>query len=164
MTRNIYFIGLDAFSLVHLQCLRHARDYPYYSLISCEDIKSRDEFPVRGLLCKAEQMLDNFTCSIDGINGYRDFRVNTVLPVIRQRYHLPDLSLEAVLKCEHKYCSWLLQGEVQSQLAPHFVPPSSNEHSFPETATTDCEVEAHKDDHQCVYLHNRQTSIPRDFS
>jgi hypothetical protein len=141
MTKNIFVIGLDAFNLAQLQSLRHARDYQYHSLISYEAIKSGDEFPVREFLSKAEQILDNFTGSIDAIVGYWDFPVSTVLPIIRQRYHLPGPSLEAVLKCEHKYWSRLLQAEVQAEVAPHFVPPFSKVNPFSETAIADCELD-----------------------
>lgn len=137
MTKNIFVVGLDAFNLAQLQTLRHAKDYQYHSLISYEDIKTGDQFPVREFLSEAEQILDNFTGSIDAIVGYWDFPVSTVLPIIRQRYHLPGPTLEAVLKCEHKYWSRLLQAEV----IPDTIPPFTKVNPFSETAIADCELD-----------------------
>jgi hypothetical protein len=137
MTKNIFVIGLDDFNLSQLQTLRHARDYQYHSLISYEDIKAGDEFPVREFLHQAEQILDNFTGSIDAIVGYWDFPVSTVLPIIRQRYNLPGPSLEAILKCEHKYWS----RQIQAEVVPNYIPSFTKVNPFSDSVFENCELD-----------------------
>ncbi len=119
MAKNIFIIGLDDFNLSQLRNLRHAGEYRYRSLIDYSDIKQGERFLVREFLQQAQQRLDAFDDSIDAIIGYWDFPVSTVLPILQQRYGLNGASLEAVLKCEHKYWSRICQAEV----CPEFIPP-----------------------------------------
>jgi hypothetical protein len=137
VTRNIFVVGLDDFNLAQMQALRQAGDYRYHSLVSYQEIKARAEFPVGEFLRHAEQTLDEFTGSIDAIVGDWDFPVSTVLPIIRQRHKLPGPTLEAVLKCEHKYWSRLLQAEV----VPDSIPPFVRLDPFSDMARQDCALE-----------------------
>lgn len=119
MAENIFIIGLDDFNLSQLQSLRHAGEYRYHSLVDYSDIKQGERFSVCEFLQQAQQRLDAFDDSIDAVIGYWDFPVSTVLPILQRRYGLNGASLEAVLKCEHKYWSRLCQAEV----CPEFIPP-----------------------------------------
>jgi hypothetical protein len=136
VAENIFVVGLDAFNLGQLRELRHAGNYRFHSLISYEDIKGGDHFPVRDFLQQAATALDNFPGSIDAIVGYWDFPVSTLLPIVRSRHGLPGPSLEAVLKCEHKYWSRLLQQEV----VPEMVPPFDAVDPFSDTAVESCKL------------------------
>ena len=137
MAKNIFIIGLDAFNLAQLQTLRCAKDYQYHSLISYEEIKGRDEFPVREFLNQSKKLLDEFSGRIDGIVGYWDFPVSTILPIIRQPYKLSGPTLESVLKCEHKYWS----RRIQSDIVPDYIPPFDKVNPFSDTAIDDCELD-----------------------
>ncbi len=134
MVKNIFIVGLDAFNLAQLKMLRHAEDYHFHSLISYEDIKGGNRFPIGEFLAQAEYTLDNFQGRIDAIVGYWDFPVSTLLPILRRRYGLPGPTLEAVLKCEHKYWSRLLQKEV----VPELVPPFTTVDPFRDDAVDRC--------------------------
>lgn len=137
MTKNIFVIGLDATNLAQLQTLRHASDYHYHSLISYEDIRTREKFPVHQFLQQSEKLLDGFADSIDAVVGYWDFPVSTMLPIVRRRYQLPGPTLESVLKCEHKYWSRV----IQSQIVPDFVPHFQKVNPFSDSAIDDCDLE-----------------------
>ncbi|MDZ7803758.1 MAG: ATP-grasp domain-containing protein [Thiohalophilus sp.] len=113
-------VGLDDFNLAQLQSLRHANEYQFHCLLAYQAIKRPVREPIEHLLQQAYTKLDNFEGSIDAIVGYWDFPVSTLLPIIRRRYNLPGPSLEAVLKCEHKYWSRCLQIEVVPELVPEF--------------------------------------------
>jgi biotin carboxylase len=121
MSRNIFVVGLDDFNLAQLQTLRHASEYQFHCLIPYQDIKRKNRIPLERLLQEAFKQLDAFSGSIDAIVGYWDFPVSTMLPILRQRYGLPGPSLEAVLKCEHKYWSRCLQQEVVPAMVPAFA-------------------------------------------
>ncbi|MGM0679565.1 MAG: ATP-grasp domain-containing protein [Pseudomonadota bacterium] len=120
MSSNIFVVGLDDFNLSQLQSLRHANEYQFHSLLPYQAIKRPLREPVERLLQQAYTKLDNFEGSIDAIVGYWDFPVSTILPIIRRRYNLPGPSLEAVLRCEHKYWSRCLQIEIAPELVPEF--------------------------------------------
>jgi hypothetical protein len=135
--KNIFVVGLDDFNLSQLQTLRHARDYDFHSLISYAEIKTRGEFPVRQFLHQSRETLEAFSGTIDAIVGYWDFPVSTILPIVRRRYHLPGPSLEAVLKCEHKYWSRQLQADV----VPDCIPAFAAVNPFSTTVIDDCELE-----------------------
>jgi hypothetical protein len=137
VAKNIFVVGLDAFNLSQLRALRHASEYQYHSLISYDEIKAGDEFQVRKFLRESEQILDDFSGTIDAVVGYWDFPVSTVLPIVRQRYGLPGPTLEAVLKCEHKYWSRLVQADV----VPDYIPPFTKVNPFSDTAIEDCELD-----------------------
>lgn len=117
--KNILIIGLDDFNLSQLQALRHADEYRFNSLISHKAIKQGARFPVQEFLQEARKQLDAFDDAIDAIIGYWDFPVSTVLPILRHHCGLGGPSLEAVLKCEHKYWSRKQQAEV----CPESIPP-----------------------------------------
>ena len=129
MAYNIFVVGLDDFNLTQLQCLQQANEYKFYSLIPYRNIKGKPREPIENLLQQAYKRLDEFNGSIDAIIGYWDFPVSTILPIIRQRYGLPGPSLEAVLKCEHKYWSRCLQLEVVPGLIPEFQAVNPFEHA-----------------------------------
>jgi len=136
VTKNIFVVGLDAFNLAQLQTLRHASAYRFHSLISYEEIKGGERFPVREFLSEAEHTLGNFQDRIDAIVGYWDFPVSTLLPVLRRDQGLPGPTLEAVLKCEHKYWSRQLQQEV----VPAMVPPFEQVDPFHADAIERCSL------------------------
>jgi len=137
MTKNVFVVGLDKFNLSQLESLNNAKEYQYHSLISYEDIKTQGEFPVRDFLRQSTKTLQDFKGSIDAIVGYWDFPVSTVLPIVRQPYHLPGPSLEAVLKCEHKYWSRIIEENV----VPEYIPAFDKVNPFSDTAIKDCQLE-----------------------
>ncbi|MCB2215787.1 ATP-grasp domain-containing protein [Desulfofustis glycolicus] len=120
MVENIFVAGLDSLHLAQLQSLKKAERYHFHSLISYEEIKCGKTFPVRSFVSRACQTLEEFAGSVDGVIGFWDFPVSTVLPYIRQQAGLAGPSLTSVLKCEHKYWSRLMQAEVVPELIPAF--------------------------------------------
>lgn len=120
MVNNLFVVGLDDFHLSQLRSLRCAHEYRFHPLMSYKEIKCGENFPVGELLQQATRTLDNFKGSIDGVVGFWDFPVSTVLPIIQQKFDLTGPSLISVLKCEHKYWSRLEQDEVISDMIPLF--------------------------------------------
>jgi biotin carboxylase len=118
--KNIFVFGLDEFNLSQLQTLRGAEGYRFLELFSHDEVKAGPEFPVQRLLEGAREKLDAFPDTVDAIVGYWDFPVSTLLPLLRAPLGLPSPSFEAVLKCEHKYWSRVLQKEVVPEQVPNF--------------------------------------------
>ncbi|RTQ99603.1 ATP-grasp domain-containing protein [Halomonas nitroreducens] len=120
MTKNIFVLGLDDFNLAEMRALPAAADYRFHSLFGHHEVKARPEFPVRRLYEESIERLEHFPGPIDAIVGYWDFPVSTLLPLLCRHFDLPTPSFEAVLKCEHKYWSRLVQQRVVADCIPPF--------------------------------------------
>lgn len=105
---NVFVVGLDQENLETLRDVPKLDEYRFHALLSIPELQS-DEIAADVLVDKAQHQLDAFDGSIDAIVGYWDFPVSTMLPILCRRYGVPGASLEAVLKCEHKYWSRLEQ-------------------------------------------------------
>lgn len=121
MPENIFVVGLDDFNLRQLQSLKHSDEYRIHALGTFADIKAGNYFPVRDLLRNSIRFLSDFPGSVDAVVGYWDFPVSTLLPLIRKPFELSGPSLEAVLKCEHKYWSRQIQGQLLPDLIPDYA-------------------------------------------
>nr|WP_153305913.1 ATP-grasp domain-containing protein [Desulfogranum mediterraneum] len=135
--KNIFVVGLDDFHLAQLEAVEGADNYRFHSLISYREIKCGSDFPVRELLEHTAQTLTAFDGTVDAVIGYWDFPVSTVLPIIRRQVGLGGPSLVAVLKCEHKYWSRLIQEEV----VPELIPPFQKINPFAAEAPTQCSLD-----------------------
>ncbi|WP_147261832.1 ATP-grasp domain-containing protein [Pseudonocardia hierapolitana] len=70
------------------------------------------EVSIPDLLDRAVRTLDGRDEPVDAVIGFWDFPISTLVPLLAARYGLHGASLEAVVKCEHKYWSRLEQQQV----------------------------------------------------
>jgi hypothetical protein len=105
-------MGLDELNLVALEDLPDADHYEFHRLLTVEEMQHGEDIPLQELLDKAIRQLEAFDGPIDAIVGYWDFPVSSMVPILNRRFGLRSASLEAVLKCEHKYWSRLEQSKV----------------------------------------------------
>ena len=111
MPQHIFVLGLEDRNQVELEALPDADQYVFHSLLSIVTMQEGNvSFP--DILRNAQDRLDEFDGTIDAIVGYWDFPVNMLVPILSRQYGLPSKSLEAVVKCEHKYWSRLEQQKV----------------------------------------------------
>lgn len=136
MAKNIFVVGLDAFHLNQLTALNQTGQYCFHPLMSYEEIKCGDTFPVQEFLEYSHQRLTSFAGTVDAVVGYWDFPVSTVLPLVRKIVGLGGPTLESVLKCEHKYWSRMLQAEV----VPDYIPSFAAIDPFRDDAMEQCDV------------------------
>ena len=120
MAKNIFIIGLNDFNRELLKSLPDYDQYRFHQLLDRSRFVNASEFPVAEMLRDAEQSLASFDGPVDGIIGYMDFPVSTMLPVLCGKFGLRCASLESVLKCEHKYWSRLEQSRVVPEHIPRF--------------------------------------------
>lgn len=112
MSANVFILGMDEHNRETLESLPHLRDYRFHPLLDVGDLQDREELDMPALLDRARAQLDAFDGSVDAIIGYWDFPVSSMVPVLCAERGLPASPLEAVVKCEHKYWSRLVQKEV----------------------------------------------------
>ncbi|MEV6828630.1 ATP-grasp domain-containing protein [Amycolatopsis sp. NPDC051102] len=115
MSTNIFVIGLDEENRRVLERLPWAGTYSFHGLLTPEELQ-HGEIDFEALLKSAQHELDAFDGDVDAIVSYWDFPAATLVPILCARYGLPSVSLEAVLKCEHKYWSRLEQRKVIDEL------------------------------------------------
>ncbi|MFN2354579.1 MAG: acetyl-CoA carboxylase biotin carboxylase subunit family protein [Desulfopila sp.] len=136
MVKNIFVAGLDEFHFSQLLSLRDAADYRFYPLMSYRDIKCRKVFPVRDFLHLGTHTLRHFAGTVDGVIGYLDFPISTMLPIIQKELGFTGPTLEAILKCEHKYWSRCIQAEAVAD----YIPPFQALNPFSATVVNDCHL------------------------
>lgn len=118
--KHVFVVGMDDFNMDMMRALPQARDCRFHELYSAEEVKAGPEVPITRLLLEGLDRLHRFSEPIDAIVGYWDFPVSTLLPLLRQPFGLPSPTLEAVLKCEHKYWCRLEQKQCVAENAPAF--------------------------------------------
>ncbi|MGQ0777560.1 MAG: ATP-grasp domain-containing protein [Pseudonocardiales bacterium] len=112
MAVNVLVLGLDEHNERILRDMPDAERYRFHPLLSLEELLG-GEIVLQDLLDKAGRQLDAFEGSVDAIIGFWDFPVTSMIPILCHRFGgLCCASLEAVVKCEHKYWSRLEQQKV----------------------------------------------------
>lgn len=120
MAKNIFVIGLDEFNREKLDHLTHDTDYVFHPLLQEADVREHEPGTVVRLVTRAEEELEAFEGSVDGIVAYWDFPVQTMVPILRTRFGLPSPDLNTVLKCEHKFWSRREQRKAVPEMVPEF--------------------------------------------
>lgn len=117
MTQNVFVLGLDEPGHASLQTMPDADRYTFHQLLTREELQE-GTVSVPELLEEARRQLDAFDGSVDAIVGYWDFPVTMMVTILCQERGLRSASLEAVVKCEHKYWSRLEQQKVIDEHPP----------------------------------------------
>ncbi|TDQ50250.1 ATP-grasp domain-containing protein [Actinorugispora endophytica] len=120
MAVNVFVLGLDECNEETLRALPDAGNYRFHGLLTIEELQYGDDIDIRALLEEARRRLDGFDGPVDAVIGYWDFPVTSMVPLLCRRYGLPSAPLEAVVKCEHKYWSRLVQREAIDEV-PRFA-------------------------------------------
>jgi biotin carboxylase len=121
LPKTIVVVGLDDFNLRLMRDLPGADDYDFLPVLGYDEIVRPDRYDLPGLLRRAEARLRAHQAPIDAIVTFWDFPSSTIMPIMRAWFDLPGPSLEAVLKCEHKYWSRLEQAASVSEHVPGFA-------------------------------------------
>ncbi len=121
LERDVFVIGLDEFNLALLENLENADQLNFIKLLDTELILEQQRYPIQEIIREAKRQLRSHHGTVDGIIHYIDFPVSTMVPILCGAYDLPSASLEAVLKCEHKYWSRVVQRAVVPEHIPLFL-------------------------------------------
>lgn len=119
--KNVFVVGLNEFNLDRLQSIRNAENYNFVKLLDTRYVLEREQYDIETLLSRARAQLDDYPGAVDGLIHYIDFPVSTTVPILCREFGLPAATLEAVLKCEHKYWSRLEQRCCIPEHIPQFA-------------------------------------------
>jgi hypothetical protein len=118
--KNIFVVSMSSFQRSMFQQLEHADKCIFHQLLTNDVLDDRDMTEPQ-LLEYAKQKLTDFEGSIDGIYGYGDFPMSTMVPILNEAFGLPFTPLTSYLKCDHKYWSRLEQQASISEYIPSFA-------------------------------------------
>ena len=114
---TIAVLGADEANLEVLHGMPGHEHQTFVPVLTSAEMQ-QGEVSVPDLLDRAFAQLDDRPEPVDGIVGFWDFPVSTLVPLIASRYGLRSASLESVVMCEHKYWSRLAQRDVIDEYPP----------------------------------------------
>ena len=117
---NLFIVGLDAANLALLEHLPDAERTTILPALEFGEVRGVEHFPFDELLDLAWHRLQSSGLPAHGIATFLDFPATELVPALAARAGLPGPSLEAVLACDHKYWSRLVQAEVAPEAVPAF--------------------------------------------
>lgn len=125
--KNVFVIALDQFNRNKLEALRVASQCRFHRLIRDDELLAGTAgYDVDEMIRQGERELRGFAGTVDAVIAYRDFPESTIQPVLASGAGVPTASLEAVLKCEHKFWS----RREQQKAVPDHVPRFERFHPF----------------------------------
>jgi hypothetical protein len=134
--RNVFIIGLDDFNLAKLKRLHQAAECDFHGALDISDIRNVDNYDMPALIDKAVANIEAVGGRVDAVASYYDFPGTVLVPILAARFGVPGPSLEAILKCEHKYWSRL----EQRKAIPDNIPPFRAFDPFDDTAYQSLEL------------------------
>ncbi|MEU3016793.1 MULTISPECIES: biotin carboxylase [unclassified Nocardiopsis] len=115
--KNVFVMGLDQRNRRLLERTPTGRECRFHTLLGIEELQ-RGEIDVETTLAAARGVLEGFEGTVDAILGFRDFPVTLLVPILCAERGLPAPDLAAVVRCEHKYWSRLIQAGATDALPP----------------------------------------------
>lgn len=119
--KTIAVIGLDDFNRRMLESLPAAAGCEFLAILGYDEIVRPETYDLPHLLADARARLLRHPRPIDAIVTFWDFPSSTIMPIMRGWFDLPGPTLEAVLKCEHKYWSRCEQAASVPKHVPGFA-------------------------------------------
>ncbi|WP_019588981.1 MULTISPECIES: acetyl-CoA carboxylase biotin carboxylase subunit family protein [unclassified Thioalkalivibrio] len=118
--KHVFVVGMDAFNQAKLERLPQAAECEFHSALDFSDIRNVESFDMEALIERAAGNIEAAGVPVDAIVSFYDFPGTVMVPLLAERFGVPGPSLEAVLKCEHKYWSRLEQRKVIPDHIPRF--------------------------------------------
>ncbi|MGM0578000.1 MAG: ATP-grasp domain-containing protein [Myxococcota bacterium] len=118
--RNVFVVGLDTFHARNLERIPDRDRFRFHGLLRAEEIVYQDDYDIDAKLEEAARILRDFDGPVDAIIGHWDFPVSSMVPILAAEFGLLAPTLEAVLKCAHKYWSRIEQARHAPDVTPGF--------------------------------------------
>ncbi len=118
--KHVFVVGLDEFNRKKLERLPHAAECDFHSALDFSDIRDVERYDMHALIETATERINATGVKPDAIVAYYDFPATDLVPILSERFGTRAPSLEAVLKCEHKFWSRIVQQRVIDDCIPQF--------------------------------------------
>lgn len=120
MRKNIFILGLDDFYREEVEAVLHPEEYAFHGLFELDEVTGIERVQFDALLEKGQNQLDAFDGSVDALVIHWPFPSTALKAILCRERGLRSASLEAVLKCGHKYWSRLEQARHVPEATPGF--------------------------------------------
>ena len=117
--KNVFVLGYDLKHQPDVEDIRDIADINIHALLHSDEVANQDGYDIEAMLSKARMVLDQYD-SVDGIVCHWDFPGAALHAILCEEYQLPGPTLEAVVKCSHKYWSRLEQRRLVPEHTPDF--------------------------------------------
>lgn len=143
MYKHVFVLGLDPENRAILERTPGLQDCRFHCLLDHDELRGVERFPISQLLETCEKRLRLHQAggpavdagrsddgepagraggnTVDAIITLLDFPATELMPILCERFGVPGPTLEAVLGCNHKYWSRLLQREAAPENVPAFA-------------------------------------------
>ncbi len=118
--KNVFVLGFDERHAGDLLRIREADRFAFHPLLRSEELIYQRRYEIEEKLEKARKVLRAFDGTVDAIVCHWDFPVTPMAAMLCEELGLPGPSLEALLKCSHKYWSRVEQRKVAPENTPEF--------------------------------------------
>ena len=135
MKKNVYVLGLLDWQLDELETIRDADLCRFHSLLNNAELMDH-EAGFDELLKRARRQL-NESDKPDAIVCHWDFPSSCLAPILATEYGLATPTLEAVLRCEHKYWARIEQKKAAPECIPEFEAVDPFDPEAPDKLTLD---------------------------
>ncbi|MGM0632649.1 MAG: ATP-grasp domain-containing protein [Pseudomonadota bacterium] len=118
--KNVFVLGYDEHHGADIMKIPDAGRFAFHPLLRSEELVHQKYYAIEEKIDKARRILRDFDGPVDAILWHWDFPVTSMAAVLCEEFDLPGPSLEAILKCSHKYWSRVVQQEVAPENTPAF--------------------------------------------
>jgi hypothetical protein len=118
-TKNIFVVAASDRHRESLKTLE-GDNLQIHSLLEKDDVVHVESLAIKDVLQRARRQLEEFPGEVDAILAHWDFPVTLMVPLLAHERGLRSPSLEAVLKCGHKYWSRKAQHDHIPKFTPRF--------------------------------------------
>jgi biotin carboxylase len=117
---HVFVVGMTEFQRSQLETITDVGKMVFHQLLAPE-VVTRPGHRFADLLDRARRELDATEGSVDAIIAHWDFPTSVLARVLCRERGLPGPDLTAVVACEHKYWSRVLQHASVAEVAPAFA-------------------------------------------
>ncbi|WP_404361783.1 acetyl-CoA carboxylase biotin carboxylase subunit family protein [Marinobacter sp.] len=135
--KNIFILGYDERHGQDVRKIPDADAFCFHPLLDADEVIHQKNFYIDDKLEKARDVLRSFDGTVDGIICHWDFPATSMAAILCAEFGLLSPSLEAVLKCSHKYWSRLEQQAVVPEATPGFCAVDPFDENAPDKITLD---------------------------
>lgn len=136
--RHVFVLALDPFGRRELETVECDGGCVFHGVFNCEEVLHATGYRLAERLAEANRQLDDSDGPIDAIITHWDFPFSVLAPMLCAPRALRSPTLEAVLKCSHKYWSRL----EQLKAIPEFTPGCAVVNPFEDVTVDDVGVSA----------------------
>lgn len=115
---RVLVLAPNEYSKIHLEQVPNREAYEFRPVYEFEELISNEPTMFDDLAMKLDAVCKGE--HVDGIVAFWDFPATCLAAYCSEKHGLPTPGLEAVIKCEHKHWSRILQKEVAPEVVPKF--------------------------------------------